>query len=198
MANTHLTPDIILKEGFRVLRNNCPFINAMGSKYDDTVRRQAAVEYYIRGNIKAVAEHMGINRTTILNWKNQDWFQDMLQECADECEDKIRAGYDAIIDKAIDETLDRLDNGDVYMHQGAPVRAPVRAKDAATIAAIAYDKRRISLNLPTSITANASTGKQLENLAQQFRDLTVRFDKKTDAIPATKYSELQDNEHDDS
>ena len=47
---------------------------------------------------------------------------------------------------------------------------PVSAKDATMVAAIAYDKLRLSLNLPTSIRSNTDAN-ALETLAKRFEEI---------------------------
>jgi len=50
---------------------------------------------------------------------------------------------------------------------------PVSAKDAIVIAAIGYDKLRLSLNLPTTIRGTAGT--DLEALARKFEAMGERY-----------------------
>lgn len=81
MANTTLTPDVILKEAFRVLRNNCPFINSLGSKYDATntargvkegsdIRIKLPQEYTVRtGKVSSVQDN--IERSVTLSRSTQ-------------------------------------------------------------------------------------------------------------------------------
>ena len=51
----------------------------------------------------------------------------------------------------------------------------MKGKDAATIAAIATDKKQILLNQPTSIRGEAQG---MEALAEQFKKLSQRMDEK--------------------
>jgi hypothetical protein len=130
----------------------------------------------ITGSAAAVERKTGVSDATIGEWRKTDWWLDMQADLQDQYEDAIRAKMNAVIDKAFDETMERLENGDVIYDskRGSQVRVPVKAKDAMTIGAIGYDKRRISLNMPTSINANAASG-QIENLAKQFAELSQNF-----------------------
>ena len=85
-----------------------------------------------------------------------------------EKEAEVIAGLGRVVDKAIAETEDRLEHGDVYVHQGQITRAPVKAKDAVLIAAVAVDKGLLIQNKPTRVTA-ASDGMQA--LLAQFEEL---------------------------
>lgn len=142
-------------------------------------KREAALQYALCGTYLGAAKRCSfpVHDATIGGWAKTDWWQDLQQEIADELEDKIRAQYNQILDKAHTETLDRLENGDVIFDskRGQQVRVPIKGKDAMTIGAIAYDKKRISLNMPTSITAQSGT-KQMEDLAKQFANLARNFE----------------------
>jgi hypothetical protein len=154
-------------------------------------KKRICMELYLSGNQRKVAANNNMNESVLRAWKQTEWFADLWQDITDECEDKIRAQWDDIIDKATDETRDRLANGDTHINTrtGEVHRAPVKARDAATIAAIAYDKRRISLNMPVSITASAGSTKALERLADTFRKLADDNALKT-TIPATEYKDV--------
>lgn len=139
---------------------------------------EAALMYAIHGTFKGAARKCSFDvvDTTISTWSKTEWWHELQVQIADEIEARNRAQFDKIINKAHKETIDRLDKGDVIYDtkRGTQVRVPVKAKDAMTIAAIGYDKRRISHNLPTSIT-NSGGSKQLENLADQFKQLAQNF-----------------------
>ena len=47
---------------------------AGGSKYTDQQRTEAAIQYAVMGNMKAVAKIIGIPRTTLVSWKKSDWW----------------------------------------------------------------------------------------------------------------------------
>jgi len=54
--------------------------------------------------------------------------------------------------------------------KGEQIRVPVKARDAMLIAAMAYDKLRLSLNLPGRIT---DTGR-VDSLADQLAKLSAQ------------------------
>ena len=150
----------------------------IGSRYTDEQRRAACAEYLVKGNAQAVANSLGIPHTTILDWKNKEWWHTLTVQLRGQTEDRITSELDQIIERAHRETLDRLDNGDVQLVKGADGyeerRVPIKGRDAATIAAIAVDKRQILLNKPTSISGRAEGMSdlmaQFERLARESRD----------------------------
>ncbi len=152
-----------------------------GSKYSDEDRRAAALSYAIHGNVQKVSRSLDIPATTLYDWRNSEWWESVSIEVRSEKQDEIVAGLGRIVDKAISETEDRLENGDVYVHQGQITRAPVKAKDAVLIGAVAIDKAQLLQNKPTSISGKSKQ----ENIG----DLIKKFDAISRAYRASVVSE---------
>jgi len=147
--------------------------------YTTEEKHAAVVMYYVEGNFESAARKLNMSGRTLSSWATKDWWLDIADQVAKECEDKIRANYDKIIELSQGEVIDRLEKGDTHVRpNGEILRVPIKAKDAAVISAVSYDKRRISLNLPTSISGNVGTTKQLESLAKQFVDIAQKFEEK--------------------
>ena len=142
-----------------------------GSEYSDEDRRAAALTYAIHGNIQKVSRSLNIPATTLYDWRESEWWESVSIEVRSEKEDEIVAGLGRIAEKAISETEDRLENGDVYVAQGKVTRAPVKAKDAVLIGAVAIDKRQLLLNKPTNISGNSGS-KKIEDLVKYFQDIS--------------------------
>ena len=97
-------------------------------------------------------------------------------EVQKEKQDLILAGLSRIAEKAISETEDRLENGDVYVSQGQITRAPVKAKEAMVIGAVAIDKHQLLQNKPTTIRASSDMTallEQFEELARRSREKVI-------------------------
>jgi len=144
-----------------------------GSKYSDVDRRRAALEYSLTGSLTKVASRTGIPRKTLSDWKNKsDWWVEVIAKVRHQKEAIILANDEEVIDKAHREIVDRLDNGDVQLvrtKNGVELhRVPVKAKDAAVIKGISDDKRRLSLNQPTSIQSKTTS---IADLAREFNKL---------------------------
>jgi len=122
-----------------------------GSKYSDEQRMEVAVLYAVSGNAKKVAKDTGIPRTTIVGWKNQEWWQDVVGQIRAQNTDKALAKYAQMVDKAQDIALEKLPDAS--------------AAQASIIAATATDKGRLLLNQPTSITGKAQS---IDDLAKAF------------------------------
>ena len=101
-----------------------------GSGYSDSQRREACLLYSIEGVMTRVSRALNIPQQTLSEWKNHsDWWPELTAEVRSEKEDHIAAQLTKIVELASAETIDRLENGDVYVHQGEITRAPIKAKD---------------------------------------------------------------------
>ena len=148
-----------------------------GSRYSDQDRREAVIQYAIHGSLQKVSDITGIPRTTLIGWKQHEsgYWQTLLDEVRQQTEDEIEAFHTRIIKRASEEVLDRLEHGDYKLTKdGDTVRVPVAARDAATIGAISYDKRRLSLGLATNITDRSST---IDTLIKRFEEISQKHEK---------------------
>ena len=132
-----------------------------GSKYTDEDRRNAAMLYAIKGTLTAVEKDTGISKGTLHGWKSSDWWDTVIQQVRTENEAMYRSRFHNLVDQATDQALAKLPDA--------------TAQQAMTIAAIAYDKLRLSLNLPTSISGNTGTAEAMNKLMGQFRELSETY-----------------------
>ena len=145
-----------------------------GSKYGNQQRMEAAVNYMVTGSLTKTAKACDIPLTTLFDWKQSDWWYELSEWIRSEKEDEFRAGFTEIVDLAIENVKDRLKNGDIKLVKTKDGyeerRVPVGAKDSTMVAAISYDKLRLSENKATSIQSNESAGgiqARLEEFARQ-------------------------------
>ena len=126
--------------------------------------------YSIEGVMTKVSRALNIPQQTLSEWKNHsDWWPELTAEVRSEKEDHIAAQLTKIVERANEETIDRLENGDVYVHQGEITRAPIKAKDSAVIMGIGTEKLRLIQNKATTITGKQET---LTDLLEQFREIS--------------------------
>jgi len=152
--------------------------NFAGSKYTNEQRIEAVVNYMVQGTLSKASESCGIPLTTLYDWKQTEWWEALAEEVRSQKEEEHHAGFSRIIEAAIKRVEDALEHGDTKLVKTKDGyeerRVPVGAKDALMISAISYDKKRLSENLPTSIST--STGTQgiqarLEEIADQMLEL---------------------------
>ena len=124
-----------------------------GSKYTDEQRTDAAVQYAVLGNMKQVSKRTGIPRSTIIGWKDKDWFNELVTTALSEKREQHIAKYVQIVDAAQDITLVKLPEAS--------------AAQAHLIACQATDKGQLLAGLPTSISSNHDT-RALAEMCQEL------------------------------
>jgi hypothetical protein len=148
-----------------------------GSQYDNQQRIEAAVHYMVHGSLTKTAKACSIPLTTLYDWKQSEWWPPLTEQIRSEKEAEFQAGFTRVVEAAIGEIEDRLEHGDVKLVKTkdgyAQHRVPISAKDATMVAAIGYDKLRLSLNLPTSIRATADNS--LDALAKKFEKIGKKY-----------------------
>lgn len=147
------------------------------SPYSDEQRKEAVRCYLVTGECEAATKLCGVPAQTINHWKlHATWWDEVSLEVCLELEEKYRAGWRGALSGALDIMQDRLAHGNVAVHLGKPVyetneagekvavRVPIPAKDAIVIGAIAQDKLRLSLGLPSRIVAREADDDRLSRL----------------------------------
>lgn len=142
-----------------------------GSQYTNEQRLAVITAYVITGSMIRAATQTGIPQSTLYTWRKQPWFADMVENVRREKEQELDGAFTRIISKALDAVENRLDHGDAVLIDGAPVRLPVKARDAALIAAIAYDKRAL-LRDASRLSDGAPPEDHLQRLAGRLSVLT--------------------------
>lgn len=138
-----------------VAANQMIVLPGTNSQYTHEDYHRAVVAYLTLGNLHKVAAVIDIPRRTLYGWTKTTWWAELLNHVRQEKRDEFDAGFTRLIDKTINTIEIQLDAGEV------------KARDAATIMGIAFDKRQI-LNLkPTSITAKTT---DINGLQAQFED----------------------------
>jgi len=99
-------------------------------------RMEVVSRYMLLGNIRVVSEQTGVQYSTIVEWKKQDWWQDMVDQIRRQKKTKTSESITKIVESSLDVLQDRLENGDWVLNNktGEIVRKPVGAKEAIVIA----------------------------------------------------------------
>jgi hypothetical protein len=124
------------------------------SKYTHDDREQAVIFYLMFGNFHKVSEVIQIPMRTIQGWSKTAWWGELITQTRVAKRQELESNLGRIIDKSMQTIEKSLEFQEV------------KARDAATILGICFDKRQILNHQPTSIT---STHK-ISDLAQQFED----------------------------
>ena len=154
--------------------------NRSGSQYTREQIREAAAHYVVVGSVQRVAELTGIPDSTLDAWRRTDWWDALTSAIREDHADELDGALSGLIRSSVDTVRDRLANGDykpmkIKGEDGERVelvRVPVSLRDATLSYAVAFDKRQIARNLPTSITDNSSG--RLRQLQDQLRQISGR------------------------
>ena len=150
-----------------------------GSQYTHEQRMEVISIFALTGSLVRAASQTGIPQSTLYSWRQQAWFAEHVGAVRKEKEMELDGAFTRIIVKALDAVEDRLDNGDPCIVDGRVQRVPVKAKDAALIAAIAFDKRKM-LREPTLLAQESMAPDYLERLSTR---ITVLSGKSTATLP---------------
>lgn len=152
-----------------------PATSLPGSSYTHEQRLEAATYYAMSGSMAEVSRRTGISESTLSGWRHSDWWPQLVEEVRSQKNVEIDAGFTRVIEKAISAVEDRLDNGDVVIVKGEELRVPVKARDAAIVAGIAFDKRE-QLRNPQTRPSEEDEWERLDRLADRLVTLqrTVR------------------------
>ena len=144
-----------------------------GSQYSREQVQEAAAHYVVTGSVAKVQELTGYPRQTIVDWSRTDWWDSLTVAIRAEKSDELDGALSGLIHAATAAAADRIEHGDhVIDRDGQLRRVPVKARDAMLVAAVAFDKRQISRNLPTSISESGSD--RLRALQEQLRAISGR------------------------
>jgi hypothetical protein len=142
----------------------------VGKHWKSTDKIKAVASYLVLGDASKVEEVTGIPAGTIRYWKTQPWWFELVQKVAREQDEKIKSRFTHIINKTQDVILDRIDNGETILTKdGRLIQKPISAKDAAIIASIAVEKRKIIQDSERQLSDDLSTKERLEKLSEEFK-----------------------------
>ena len=135
--------------------------------YSESDKKAAALATLIHGSSVKAAKQLKIPGRTIRQWYKGDDWPALLESVRAEFEEVIQQKYSSVINASLDQLQDRIFNGDyAFNKQGELVRKPMSGKDLSVVNGISYDKLRLSLGQPTTITANAD--ERIKRLLSEF------------------------------
>jgi len=142
-----------------------------GSRYSNAQRLQAVSLYFVTGKLSDVSDFIGVPQSTLRGWRAKDWWVDVLVKLRHDNADFFESKSRKIIDLAFKNTEKRLVKGDAYVDKNQQVKyKPMSGKESTMVMAITYDKLRISLALPTSISQSTTT--HLIDIQAQFNNMS--------------------------
>lgn len=128
-------------ELLRVTGEALPTNGGCAHMYPISARWAAVVAWSVTGNAEKASALCGVPAAAINDWRNNAaWWGDFQDHAARLKRSEMDGRMQGLLERALDQVADRLENGDISLHQGVTVRHPVKARDATLISAIMYDK----------------------------------------------------------
>jgi len=131
-------------------------IPCVGSYYTVEEKQSAVMQYMTVGNLNRLSQMTGIPQPTLYGWSKSEWWNALLNKLQEQKKPEYNALFQRLVEKSgkvIEKQLD-TDN--------------VKAMDAAKIMGIAFDKRQILNNQPTSISASSAKISDLQAEFERF------------------------------
>lgn len=146
-----------------------------GSNYfwKEADKARAVAAYSVTGSFSKAATIVGIPEITIRSWSKQEWFSEELLRAKQADTDELGSTFTRLAKLALVQLEDRLENGDeVVTKEGKVIQKRISAKEAAIVAGVAVDKRKILFEQPITV-ASQSSAEKLLTLMEQF----IKFNK---------------------
>ena len=153
-----------------------------GSKYTDDQRKEAAVQYAIKGSLSAIERDLDIPRTTMVAWKQSDWWHEVVDEVRHENKDAHISRYDELTREAQDLALDGLRSLDADDLKASDIKSLIIGACAST------DKSRLLQGLATSIRNDSDT---VKSLAAQFAKIRQDQHRIENSVVSTQSGESE-------
>lgn len=105
------------------------------TKYSWSEKTEVVKKYMLLGNMRLVAELMGIPYDTLSDWRKQDWWVELHDEIRKAQKAKTNTKLSTIIEDSLEIIQDRIQNGDWVLNQktGELQRKAVPLRDVGNL-----------------------------------------------------------------
>lgn len=133
----------------------------------DDEKRTIAHEFFLSGNLSAIARERRIAYNDLLDMARMPWFGEEVRNLERESNAQLKVRLTKMLGQTLDELENRLDRGDLVWRDHGLRVIPVPARDLASIASTVFDKRRAIEDAESGF--GTSEGKRLMALAEALR-----------------------------
>lgn len=150
--------------------NQVPVAQLEGRSADqlsDLERLNCARQFFLTGNLSAIARESRISYNDLLDMARAPWWQEEIKNLEREANAQLKVRLTKILGKTIDELEDRLAQGDLVWRDHGLRVVPVCARDLAAIASSVFDKKKAIEESESGF--GTSEGKRLMALAEALR-----------------------------
>jgi transposase-like protein len=147
--------------------------------YTDQEKLEAVKLYLITGNNSATAAALGMNRDTLMGWRQTQWWKDLTKEVKEQTNIALSAKLRKIADKALEQVQDRLENGEFIYDQkkGELIRKPVSIAEARKATTDCLDKAMKIETVQEGVATDQAITNRLEMLATAFQQFAKKATK---------------------
>ena len=141
--------------------------------WPESKKIEAATVYTVTRNFDKTKELTGVPRYVLKKWADQAWWVETMNKVVKGRNDALDAKITEVLDKTVDLISDRLDNGEThYNHKTETTyKLPLKAKEAAQVTSVLFDKRQLIRGEATSRTESVSSEQKLLALKENFEKL---------------------------
>lgn len=155
-------------------------------------RYEIAKTLMATGNNRLTAELHGINHSTLVGWKKQEWWKELWEQIKTEQRLELNSKLSGLAGLTIDILKDRLENGDYVLNNktGEIVRKPVGVRDANVAMNNLLSHIQKTDELDQRADQVAGTEDILKQLAREFGN----FAKKKQQAVDVEFKEVADGD----
>lgn len=99
-------------------------------------------EYFLTGNMLAIARKRNISYASLNNLAREDWWKEELKALEHEAAALLKVKLTRIMGSALDQLENRIEHGNEVWKEGELRTVPLSAADLTTIAATIFSKKR--------------------------------------------------------
>jgi hypothetical protein len=138
----------------------------------DSERLDCARQFFLTGNLSAIAREKGISYNDLLDMARAPWWGEEVRNLEREANAQLKVRLTKVLGKTLDELEDRLERGDLVWRDHGLREVPVPARDLATIAGVVFEKKKAIEDSESGF--GTSEGKRLMALAEALRAKQVQ------------------------
>lgn len=134
---------------------------------------EAATVFAVTRNYDRTSDLTGIPAHELRKFGEEAWWHEIGSKVRKEKNEALDGKITETLDKALDLITDRLVNGETYYNPRTETEyiLPVKAKDAAIVTSILFEKRQLIRGEATSRTENSTSEQKLLVLKANFEKL---------------------------
>lgn len=141
--------------------------------FDQKKKIECATVFAVARNYERVSGLTGVPVAQLKRWNDEPWWHEIIAKVKKEKNEVLDGKITETLDKTLDMIQDRVENGETYYNPKSKeyYNLPLKAKDAAIVTSILFDKRQLIRGEATSRTESISSEEKLLALKQNFENL---------------------------